>query len=479
MENKYLTLNKLSKKELLNLKEILTFLLKTHYINIIDKKELINNSITTSLCVVVRPSNFHNLNKNKEDLFMQLTGKAIYSTLFNNLNSSNIRKFLKDFLFDDFKIIRVKRIVEDVIRIEHGHKEYVELDQSKLKEFFIQNPNFIQNEKYVLFIFDKINWEMAQIIFKNINYRINGGSHTKRYLISPLDIKLIEVTNQLKDYLYTLSEEEKISVEEREILNLNKKKFLYKEILNSYYLHVKIRSNYLNPILNKYKEYLFTLNPSISSHLILEYYFYQEFNIVFTTSRDILVVLNKQAEERLNKEMELVLNLINNLLPIKNMTSSKSNYLKSLDLGKRSYSSIAVIKNQYPDLLEKKLQKRSLVMQDFLLNIKSKLDSISNPVEAQLFVENYWTEQMREFLREDKNLVQRHGSNVNKQIYRDLDKHTNIIKQNNELKQTKYHDVLFKKYKNFGHLIDYTEAIMIAYFIGVDCVTKGIFHTHT
>ena len=357
MENKYLTLNKLSKKELLNLKEILTFLLKTHYINIIDKKELINNSITTSLCVVVRPSNFHNLNKNKEDLFMQLTGKAIYSTLFNHLNSSNIRKFLKDFLFDDFKIIRVKRIVEDVIRIEHGHKEYVELDQSKLKEFFIQNPNFIQNEKYVLFIFDKINWEMAQIIFKNINYRINGGSHTKRYLISPLDIKLIEVTNQLKDYLYTLSEEEKISVEEREILNWNKKKFLYKEILNSYYLHVKIRSNYLNPILNKYKEYLFTLNPSISSHLILEYYFYQEFNIVFTTSRDILVVLNKQAEERLNKEMELVLNLINNLLPIKNMTSSKSNYLKSLDLGKRSYSSIAVIKNQYPDLLEKNYKK--------------------------------------------------------------------------------------------------------------------------
>ena len=118
-------------------------------------------------------------------------------------------------------------------------------------------------------------------------------------------------------------------------------------------------------------------------------------------------------------------------------------------------------------------------MQDFLLIIKSKLDSISNPVEAQLFVENYWTEQMIEFLREDKNLVQRHGSNVNKQIYRDLDKHTNIIKQNNELKQTKYHDVLFKKYKNFGHLIDYTEAIMIAYFIGVDCVTKGIFHTHT
>ena len=36
-------------------------------------------------------------------------------------------------------------------------------------------------------------------------------------------------------------------------------------------------------------------------------------------------------------------------------------------------------------------------MQDFLLNIKSKLDSISNPVEAQLFLENFWTEKMKEF----------------------------------------------------------------------------------
>ena len=36
-------------------------------------------------------------------------------------------------------------------------------------------------------------------------------------------------------------------------------------------------------------------------------------------------------------------------------------------------------------------------MQNFLFNIKSKLDLISDLVEAQNFIENYWTEKIKCF----------------------------------------------------------------------------------
>lgn len=123
-------------------------------------------------------------------------------------------------------------------------------------------------------------------------------------------------------------------------------------------------------------------------------------------------------------------------------------------------------------------------MQDFLLTLKSKIDKIKDPIESQMFLENYWMTKMKEFLDNEKNLVQRHGNNVNIQLYQNINESINIVESNNKLKNQRFHDKVFKKYNhekyNFlGNLLDYKECYMLAYLIGVDCVMKEMSHTST
>ena len=51
---------------------------------------------------------------------------------------------------------------------------------------------------------------------------------------------------------------------------------------------------------------------------------------------------------------------------------------------------------------------------------------------------------MNDFLKEDRNLVPRYGSNINLDIYQDIDNSLNIVESNNNLKSDRYHDKLLK-----------------------------------
>lgn len=91
---------------------------------------------------------------------------------------------------------------------------------------------------------------------------------------------------------------------------------------------------------------------------------------------------------------------------------------------------------------------------------------------------------MNDFLKEDRNLVPRYGSNINLDIYQDIDNSLNIVESNNNLKSDRYHDKLLKKYNtekfnNLGKLINYKDALMLTYLIGVDCVIRELSHTST
>nr|YP_010977210.1 hypothetical protein UYH48_mgp07 [Daedaleopsis confragosa]WNZ34415.1 hypothetical protein [Daedaleopsis confragosa] len=130
--------------------------------------------------------------------------------------------------------------------------------------------------------------------------------------------------------------------------------------------------------------------------------------------------------------------------------------------------------------------------------MKVEVDKISEPEQAQSYIENYWINQMKEFLNTEVNLVQRPGSNVNHFISQELNKSLNgvdennlynnisktlsIVEANNSLKMNRFHDKLFNKftrnkYNNLVMLIDYKEAFMIAYLIGVDSVIKRLSHS--
>ena len=63
--------------------------------------------------------------------------------------------------------------------------------------------------------------------------------------------------------------------------------------------------------------------------------------------------------------------LIKNLDKTTNILAISTNIL-----GKRQFSSVVSSNNHYPEMLDNNLKKRSLVMKDYLFNIKSELDKI-------------------------------------------------------------------------------------------------------
>ena len=85
-------------------------------------------------------------------------------------------------------------------------KMFIELGYSNLYELFLENKelNILSKCKNTLFIFEEITWQCLQILFFTLNIRLSGGSHTKRHLISPLDIRLLDSIELLKRYVIEL-----------------------------------------------------------------------------------------------------------------------------------------------------------------------------------------------------------------------------------------------------------------------------------
>ena len=83
---------------------------------------------------------------------------------------------------------------------------FIELGYSNLYELFLKNKelNILSKCKNTLFIFEEITWQCLQILFFTLNIRLSGGSHTKRHLISPLDIRLLDSIELLKRYVIYL-----------------------------------------------------------------------------------------------------------------------------------------------------------------------------------------------------------------------------------------------------------------------------------
>lgn len=91
----------------------------------------------------------------------------------------------------------------------------------------------------------------------------------------------------------------------------------------------------------------------------------------------------KLRDEYLNLFSEYIIEIIK-LLENKQNSSIISNGVNKISkrsfstniLGKRQFSSVVSSNNHYPEMLDNNLKKRSLVMKDYLFNIKSELDKI-------------------------------------------------------------------------------------------------------
>ena len=92
------------------------------------------------------------------------------------------------------------------------------------------------------------------------------------------------------------------------------------------------------------------------------------------------------------------------------------------------------------------------------------------------YLENYWFSKMNDFLKEDRNLVPRYGSNINLDIYQDIDNSLNIVESNNNLKSDRYHDKLLKKYNSAFKCYKLSGAH--SFLLNLVCLTRSTIKAH-
>lgn len=272
MEQFFNKIKLLSHKELIILRNNLTFIVKPHTIEIDHKNEIsiLKKKYKTYTCLVWAPSKYPLDKQYKDSHFKDYIGKIVHTQLGSFLSIQNIERFFNEYLtsYEDIYIFKVKKEIRNDIVFnldDLSHKFYIETSISKLNIYLEKYPMFIS--KNTLFLFENISWELIQIFFKSLLIRINGGSHSKRYLISPLDLKLLDILHEIKEFSYTIAKEQeesgyaKHSNEEKEILYKNYKSFLNQSITQSYYLHEVKRIKYLDLIINKTIGVFQTLDP--------------------------------------------------------------------------------------------------------------------------------------------------------------------------------------------------------------------------
>ena len=206
-------------------------------------------------------------------------------------------------------------------------------------------------------------------------------------------IKNLLTNNQNRDWTLT----DKIASDE----------LIYKMSLRKYY-EVNLREN-IERVISEYKNLLYST--SINSFKNYDSKITINFKILYNSYYSLFKLFKYHNPTKLTKDLEFfVLYLFNlkdenfsfklrdeylnlfseyiieiiKLLENKQNSSIISNGVNKISkrsfstniLGKRQFSSVVSSNNHYPEMLDNNLKKRSLVMKDYLFNIKSELDKI-------------------------------------------------------------------------------------------------------
>nr|YP_010977209.1 hypothetical protein UYH48_mgp08 [Daedaleopsis confragosa]WNZ34414.1 hypothetical protein [Daedaleopsis confragosa] len=431
MFNKNLIDLNLSRSKLINLKNLLSYLIKNSSLAIEPNKNLFNSNNpkyqSEYFYLMLAPSNW-TLDKDlitEKDTniqFQQLKEyhcKGIYSDWGKNVNLTTalilLYNYFKGFpMHTDYFINRPKySLITTIVKVTFGqypttirnYKGYsfISTTYDNFQKTLCDNPQILENYHSTLFIFHKSTWEMIRILFNVSDIRVCGGSHTKRHLISPLEVRLIDSMERIKSFELDRMEWKKCSYEDMEDLSRELLAFENGEIkLNEIQLELikyklgldkyddndsslnvdRILKEYRNALyaisINSYKNYdnkvtknfrdvyntyhqLFSIfnlhNPSklVSDLRFLNFYLYD-----FTPDR-FLFKLEDQYYSQFSEFILEIDKLLENKPAITtinsgvNRISTRSLTSIGKNLGKRNYSSIVPVNttNYYPELLKK------------------------------------------------------------------------------------------------------------------------------
>ena len=186
-------LEQLNYEDLVKTKELIEELIGPSGINIplfkVNKRERIKNF--NNLILMITPVMLTQTKKIID--YTEFACKVCYLPkdfleFINYTTCYELFKFLPDLNY----VIKCDYRNKDIEVFEEEGKTFISVGYNSLKDVFISKPEILENCDKTLFIFQEISWEAIRLIFNSFSMRLSSGSHTKRHLLSPLDLKLME-----------------------------------------------------------------------------------------------------------------------------------------------------------------------------------------------------------------------------------------------------------------------------------------------
>lgn len=497
-------LKNLTLSELKNVHDILTSLTReeTIKIKLLNVNDTAYNYKLRSLCLVLAPAEYNKNNKSKNLPYREFIGKVCYivNEIAKNITRGNLDLLINTIFTDNINIIvKCDYSNKDITICKYEDKMFIELSYSYLNELFIKNPNILSNCQQTLFIFEEITWECLQIIFNCLRIRISGGSHSKRHLISPLDLRLIDCLALLRKFSSEIIiHKSNLDIETIENFHRNDYRKLLESIINySYYKKHSLKSMEVKSALNKFFfiNKLFGVNP-VSRKDFPEILFLFQYNILVDFPNLFLIrreSYKKVYENYLSEVHQRISELTNEDNSIQE-SQSVSNDLKinqdfcnsttisSSSNNKSSISSLTggskrgihTLRRLYSSNTEisKGLVKVSPEKGNYLLKAKDIINNEENKFIAQEKLEISWQEIYQDFIKEDRNIINKYTQNTGL-----LQKGINLLL------------LLFNKKRSYlikrcGLIIEdsdfnFLNALIVAFVIGRDCAIKGLGYTYS
>lgn len=90
----------------------------------------------------------------------------------------------------------------EMVKTEFGKNIFIQTSFPELFNLFQSYPSIIQNSGKTIFLFENSSWEIIKIIFLSLRIRLSGDSPSKRFLFSPLELRLVDVAERMKKFWY-------------------------------------------------------------------------------------------------------------------------------------------------------------------------------------------------------------------------------------------------------------------------------------
>uniref|UniRef100_UPI0030E2BE01 hypothetical protein n=1 Tax=Daedaleopsis nitida TaxID=1140402 RepID=UPI0030E2BE01 len=193
-------------------------------------------------------------------------------------------------------------------------KMYIDLAYAYLGELFSDTKlGLLDKSRNTLFVFDEITWECLQILFNSFKIRLSGGSHSKRHLISPLDLRLLDCLELLRRYfLHIVGKASDLEFPSKDNFYVNYRELYEREISISYHQNdslktVEYKSSYkmFFKLYNLLEENKYNRKDFVEIFFLIQYKIWINYPYLFLIRKDeyknMFSSIHSRVEQRIDE----------------------------------------------------------------------------------------------------------------------------------------------------------------------------------